>query len=33
MCLTDLQMFLPALNLAYTDRASLLASSRCGCRS
>jgi len=26
MCLTDLQMFLPALNLAYTDRASMAAS-------
>jgi asparagine synthase (glutamine-hydrolysing) len=26
MCLTDLRMFLPALNLAYTDRASMAAS-------
>ena len=26
MCVTDLQMFLPALNLAYTDRASMAAS-------
>ncbi|HET9620910.1 MAG TPA: asparagine synthase (glutamine-hydrolyzing) [Kofleriaceae bacterium] len=26
MCMTDLQMFLPALNLAYTDRASMAAS-------
>jgi asparagine synthase (glutamine-hydrolysing) len=26
MCLTDTQMFLPSLNLAYTDRASMAAS-------
>ncbi len=26
MCLTDAQLFLPALNLAYTDRASMAAS-------
>ena len=34
MCLADARLFLPGLNLAYTDRASMAASpSRCGCHS
>ena len=33
MCLADTRLFLPGLNLAYTDRASMAASTRCACRS
>ena len=33
MCLADTRMFLPGLNLAYTDRASMAASTEAVCRS
>ncbi len=33
MCLADTRMFMPGLNLTYTDRASMAASTEVGCRS